>query len=139
MSKHSAFDYLSSIPLFADLSHDQLAAVGQASTELLLDAGQVLMREGDNAREMVVVGDGIIEVTRNGEHVADIGAGGFAGELGLLSGHPRNATVVTKTPVRLIHIDSRALSGLLADVPQLAVKLLPVVAERTMEFAATAP
>ena len=90
----------------------------------------MLMKEGDVAHEMVVVVEGTLEVTRGGRHVAEIGPGGFAGEMALLTRATRNSTVVASTPVVIVHIDGRSFSSLLDEVPQIAVNMLPVVASR---------
>lgn len=130
MAKNQYHDYLRQVPLFADLDKGELDHVSQAATDLDLEAGNVLMREGSMANEMVVVVEGMLEVTRDGQHVADIGPGGFAGEMALLTHSHRNSTVTTKTKCSLVHIDGRAFSALLHDVPELAVKMLPIVAGR---------
>lgn len=65
--------------------------------------------------------------------IATIGPGGFAGEMGLSTGSPRNTTVVAKSPTRVLHIDSRSFDGVLDDAPQTAVAMLPVVARRVVE------
>jgi CRP-like cAMP-binding protein len=132
MPHNEYHDYLRQVPLFSDLDSEELDIVGQAATDLDLEAGSVLMREGAIAYEMIVVVAGTLEVTRYGQHIADIGPGGFAGELALLTHAPRNSTVTAKTDVSLLHIDSRVFSTLLHDVPQIAVKMLPVVASRAL-------
>ena len=130
MAKNQYHDYLRQVPLFADLDKSELDHVSQAATDLELPPGNVLMREGSMANEMVVVVDGTLEVTREGEHIADIGPGGFAGEMALLTHSRRHATVTTKTACSVLHIDGRAFSALFEDVPELAVKMLPIVASR---------
>ena len=130
MAKNQYHEYLRQVPLFADLDKDELEHVSQAATDLDLEPGNVLMREGAMANEMVVVVDGVLEVTRDGEHIADIESGGFAGEMALLTHSHRNSTVTTKTKCSVLHIDGRSFSALLADVPELAVKMLPIVAGR---------
>lgn len=130
MAKHTYRDHLREIPLFADLDGDELDAIARVATELDLPAGKVLMREGEFAHEMFVVIQGTVEVTRGGAHIADIGPGGFAGEMALLTHAKRNSTVITKTAVDVIHIDGRSFSALLDEVPRIAVKMLPVVASR---------
>jgi CRP-like cAMP-binding protein len=130
MAKNQYHEYLRQVPLFADLDRDELEHVSQAATDLELEAGNVLMREGSMANEMVIVVEGTLEVTRAGHHVADVGPGGFAGEMALLTHSHRNSTVTTKTPCSVLHIDGRAFSALLDDVPELAVKMLPIVASR---------
>ena len=62
--------------------------------------------------------------------MADIGPGGFAGEMALLTRSHRNSTVTAKTACSVLHIDGRAFTALLSDVPEIAVKMLPIVAGR---------
>ncbi len=130
MKKNEYHTHLREVPLFAELDHDELDAVGRTATELQLEPGKILMKEGEVAHDMVVVLEGTLEVTRDGEHIADIGPGGFAGEMALLTRTTRNSTVRAKTPISVLHIDGRSFSSLLEDVPQIAVKMLPVVAGR---------
>lgn len=131
--KNQYHEYLKQVPLFADLDKRELDAVSQAATDLELEPGDVLMREGTMANEMVIVVDGTLEVSRDGEHIADIGPGGFAGEMALLTHSHRHATVITKTACSVLHIDGRAFSALLEDVPEIAVKMLPIVAGRVID------
>ncbi len=130
MAKHAYHDHLTPVPLFADLSEDELDAVARAATQLDYKPGKVLMREGEVAHEMFVVVEGTLSVERDGEHIADIGPGGFAGEMALLTHAHRNSTVIAKTPVSVLHIDGREFSRVVEGVPKIAAKLLPIVAER---------
>ncbi len=130
MKKNAYHAHLREVPLFAELDDDELDAVGRTATELQLGPGKTLMKEGEVAHDMVVVLEGTLEVTRDGEHIADIGPGGFAGEMALLTRTTRNSTVRAKTPISVLHIDGRSFSSLLEGVPQIAVKMLPVVASR---------
>jgi len=126
-------DFLRQVPLFAGLDDHELDAVDRTTTELNFPAGRVLLHEGRLAHEMFVVLDGTLEVTRDGEYIADIDTGGFAGEMALLSHSHRSSTVTAKTDVRLIHIDGREFATLLHEVPDIARKMLPVVASRVAD------
>ena len=130
MSSNAYYRHLRSVPLFADLSRRELEVVGQAATDLELPAGRVLITEGSSGHEMFVVTDGTLDVTADGEHLAEIGPGEFVGEMALLTHCPRNATVTATTDVTVIHLDGRAFSRILEEAPQIAVKMLPVVAGR---------
>jgi CRP-like cAMP-binding protein len=130
MARHAYHQHLTGIPLFSGLSEDELDAVAMSATQLDYSAGKVLMREGDLAHEMFVVLDGTLEVTRAVEHIADISAGGFAGEVALLAHTRRNSTVTAKTDVSVLHLDGRQFASLIQDTPTIAAKLLPVVAKR---------
>ena len=127
---HRHNDPLSQVPLFAGLSDHDLEHIHRIATTLGVREGEVLMEEGSTSHEMVVVLSGSLEVTRNGEHIADIGPGGFAGEVGLLCHKLRKSRVVVKQAGEVLHLDGRGFTGLLDDVPMLAVKMLPIVASR---------
>jgi CRP-like cAMP-binding protein len=133
MSHDRYHEYLRSVPLFSDLDDNDLSLIGAAVTDIDMPAGRVLMREGHAAHEMVIVVKGTLEVTRGGEHVADIEAGGFAGEMGLLAKSDRNSTVRAKTDVSVLHIDGRQFRTLLEDVPMMAVKMMAVIAGRAVD------
>ena len=132
MAKNEYHNHLREVPLFSGLDDDELDAVGLAATELRFEAGKVLMKQGDLAHEMLVVLEGTLEVTREGAHVADIGPGSFAGEMALLARTHRNSTVTAKTDVVALHIDGRSFVAVLEDAPEIAVKMLPVVAARVI-------
>lgn len=133
MSRNAYHEYLRAIPLFADVDEDDLDVIGSVVTELNVKAGEVLMRAGSSAREMVIVLDGELCVKLGDTEIATIGTGGFAGEMGLLANRSRNATVAAKTDTRILHIDSRSFDNVLHEAPQIAVKMLPVVAKRVVE------
>ena len=130
---HSYHAHLTQVPLFSDLDSDDLDVVARATTELDLKAGYTLIREGETAHEMFVVASGTLEVSRGGEHVADIGPGGFAGEMALLTHARRDATVTAKTDVTVLHIDGRSFGEVLEEAPMIAVKMLPIVASRVID------
>jgi CRP-like cAMP-binding protein len=133
VARKSHHEHLRKVPLFASLDAKELDAVGQTATELDFPAGNVLMTEGARAHEMYVLVDGTVEVTQGGEHVADVAAGGFVGEMALLAHTTRNSTVTAKTDITVLHIDGREFATLLTRVPTIASKMLPVVAGRVAE------
>jgi len=133
MAKNEYHEYLKRVPLFRDLDSGELDTVGAVVTDLRFNAGEVLIRQGAPAHEMFIVTVGQLEVTRDGEHIAEIGPGDFAGEMAVLARTQRNSTVTAKTDVEVLHIDGRSLQALFADVPEIAVKMLTVVAGRVIE------
>ena len=93
---------LKSIALFEEVGDEELAEIAPFATEVSVEEGRELVREGDFSYEFMAIEEGEAEVTRGGEHVADLGPGDFFGEMGLLERTLRNATVTAKTPVRLV-------------------------------------
>jgi len=132
MAKNEYHEYLRRVPLFRDLDGDELDSVGAVVTDLRFAAGEVLIHQGSPAHEMFIVTTGTLEVTRDGRHIAEIGPGDFAGEMAVLARTQRNSTVTATTDVEVLHIDGRSLQALFADVPEIAVKMLPVVAKRVV-------
>jgi voltage-gated potassium channel len=133
MAKNEYHEYLRRVPLFRDLDGDELDSVGAVVTDLRFSAGEVLIHQGAPAHEMFIVTTGTLEVTRDGQHIADIGPGEFAGEMAVLARTHRNSTVTAKTDVEVLHVDGRSMQALFADVPQIAAKMLPVVAKRVID------
>ena len=125
--------HLREVPLFAGLDDDELDELGRTATELDYEAGKTLMRQGERAHEMFVVIEGTVEVTRDGEHIAEVTSGGFVGEMAVLAHGSRSSTVTATTDVDVLHIDGRELGTLLQRVPSIAVKMLPIVARRVVE------
>ena len=95
-----------------------------------LEAGKVLVREGDFSYEFMAIEDGTAEVTRGGEHVADLGPGDFFGEMGLLEKTLRNATVSAKSAMRLVTLTGWDLRRVERTAPQAIERVRAVLEER---------
>jgi CRP/FNR family transcriptional regulator, cyclic AMP receptor protein len=119
-----------SVPLFASLDKADIRRVAQIADEIDADAGKELLHEGNFAYEFMVIQDGEAEVTRGGEHVADLGPGDFLGEIAALERGQRNATVVAKTPVCLIVMTARDVRHLADSIPSLGETLRSTARDR---------
>ena len=78
----------------------------------------------------MAIEEGEAEVTRGGEHVADLGPGDFFGEMGLLERTLRNATVTAKTPVRLVTLTGWDLKRVERSAPEAMERIRSVLEER---------
>jgi cAMP-dependent protein kinase regulator len=121
---------LRSLPLFADLSDDELSEVATFAQEISVETGRPLVREGDFSYEFMAIEEGEAEVTRHGEHVADLGPGDFFGEMGLLEKTLRNATVTAKTPMQLVTLTGWDLRRIERSVPQAVARVRAVLDAR---------
>jgi CRP/FNR family transcriptional regulator, cyclic AMP receptor protein len=121
---------LKSIPLFEEVGDDELAQIAPFATEVEVEAGRELVREGDFSYEFMAIEEGEAEVTRGGEHVADLGPGDFFGEMGLLERTLRNATVTAKTPVRLVTLTGWDLRRVERSAPEAMERIRSVLEER---------
>jgi CRP/FNR family cyclic AMP-dependent transcriptional regulator len=121
---------LKSIPLFEEVGDQELAQIAPFAQEISVDEGKVLVREGDFSYEFMAIEEGTAEVTRGGEHVADLGSGDFFGEMGLLEKTLRNATVTAKTPMRLLTLTGWDLRRVERTAPQAIERVRAVLEER---------
>jgi CRP/FNR family cyclic AMP-dependent transcriptional regulator len=121
---------LKSIPLFDEVGDEELAQIAPFATEVSVEQGRELVREGDFSYEFMAIEEGEAEVTRAGEHVADLGPGDFFGEMGLLERTLRNATVTAKTPVRLVTLTGWDLKRVERTAPEAMERIRSVLEER---------
>lgn len=118
-------EILGSIPLFADLTKRQLAKVAEACFEAQFAPGYVILQESERAaHQMLVITDGTARVVRRGRDVATVGPGDIVGEMSLIDGLPRSASVIAETYVEGIVLGADAFQQLLVDAPSLCKQLL---------------
>ena len=133
MSRGSANKILESLaqqPVFARCSKKELEAVSKLGASIVVEPGYVLTREGRRGYEFFVIIDGTASCTIDGERVGTMEAGDFFGEVALLDGGTRSATVVAETRMEVIVIDSREFSGMIGDAPSAARQIMGKLAER---------
>jgi cAMP-dependent protein kinase regulator len=95
---------LTAIPLFSDLSEEEARRLSAFATETSFAEGQILMRQGDYATELIMIDEGTADVIQDGNKIASLGKGDVIGEMGLLAHEPRNADVVATSPMRVIKL-----------------------------------
>jgi len=133
LRRSARIELLRRVPLFEHCSQAELRRIAQRVDELALPAGRRLTREGDPAREFLVLVGGSAEVSQRGKRLRVLGGGDFLGELALVAGTPRTATVTALTPVEVLRLTARDFRALMRDVPSLQLKVLQALASRLDE------
>jgi len=123
-------ELLAKVPLLAGLHRKDLEQVGRICDEVDIPAGRVVAREGEYASEFFVIVDGQVAVTRDGQHLRDLGPGDFFGELALLAKIPRTATVSCTSACRFLVLGTREFNSLISDHPSIQAAVLHAVAQR---------
>ncbi len=123
---------LGRVPLFSGLARKELTQLAKATEDLEVEAGKVLCREGETAREFFTIVEGEVEVTRGGDVIATLGPGEFFGEIGLFEHIPRTASVTAKSPLRFFVLHSQAFWGLLGHEPEVQASILRALAKRVL-------
>ena len=114
---------IAKIPLFAELTLDQRDQVAGMCQELEIEEGATLLREGDFGYAMFAITAGTAEVLKDGVVIRTLGAGDVFGEIAVLSGGRRTATVVAQTPMQLVTVLNRDVWRLEREAPDVGAAL----------------
>lgn len=129
-NSNEAVSLLKEVPLFSELTRKELEAIARAAKEVNHREGNVLAKEGDSGLGFFLIIDGTARVTVRGKPRARMGPGDFFGEISLLDGGPRTATVVAESPMRLLGLTQWVFKRLVEQNPAIATKVLKVMASR---------
>ena len=121
---------LGNIPLFERCSRRQLAKIASIAREAEYPAATAVVRKGEQGTDFFVVLDGEADVRTGARKLATLRAGNFFGEIALVTGSLRTATVTTGTPMRALVISNREFRKLLHDSPDLQFKVLQELGRR---------
>lgn len=121
---------LSQVPLFSGCSRRDLQTIARVVKDIDHAAGTVIAREGEPGVGLFVIVEGTADVTIGDKRKATLGPGDFFGEIALLDGGPRTATVTATSDVQLLGLTEWAFRGLMAEHPSIAVKTLQQMAAR---------
>jgi CRP/FNR family cyclic AMP-dependent transcriptional regulator len=130
MRKQDRVKQLRRIPLFEGCSKRDLGFLASEARVERLDAGQPLFVEGAPATEIYLILAGTVLVSRNGSQIAKVGVGESIGEIGLLLGKARNASVIAETPIEFLALGREPLKRAIDNVPGLGWKILETLATR---------
>ena len=124
---------LRSFPLFGDLDEYDLSQVARWVVEVRAAPGELLIEQGSMPYELFVIEEGTVDVVRDDEPLASLGAGDVVGEIALLARHRRMASVVARTPVRALALHVDALQELTEEMPELGDELRALMERRRAE------
>jgi CRP-like cAMP-binding protein len=130
VSQDDKITRLEEVSLFDGCTRRQLKRVAKIAEVIEVPAGSMLARKGDTGNEFFVILDGTARVELSAKRQVRLGPGEHFGEMSLLDGGPRSATVIADTPLRLLVIKRRDFSSLLRDVPDVTQNILVTLSKR---------
>ena len=130
LRKNAKIELLKRVPLFERCSRRELGQIAMLADELDLPSARDLTREGAGGFEFIILVEGEADVVRGVRVVNQLGPGDFVGEIALVSGKPRTATVKTRGPARVLVITASGFRTLMHDVPSIKDKVLAAVTAR---------
>ena len=130
MARDEKLEHLSRVPLFARMGRRELERLGQLADEVEVGVDRVLAQQGETGHEFFFVLDGRLTVLDGQRPIAHLGPGDFFGEIALLDGRPRTATVRSDGIARLLVVGHREFHALMDDFPSVRTAVLEAVADR---------
>jgi CRP-like cAMP-binding protein len=131
-------EMLQNVPLFAELGKKDLGRVAKIMVPRSAAAGEVIIKENDQAAGFFIITSGKVEVIRGdgtpqAEVLNTLGPGDFFGEMALFEGFPRVATVKAVEDTELMAMTRWDFTAEMKNHPQIAVSMLPVLVKRLRE------
>lgn len=126
-------DLLAQVPLFEGLSRRHLKQIAERADEISFREKETIVEAGQPGGTFFIIVEGEVRVVRGDRTIARAGPGEFFGEISLLDGGPRTASVIADTPVVAIRLFKASFDKVVREEPRVAGKILAVVARRLRE------
>jgi len=128
-------EMLKNVPIFSELGRRDLERLSRLMVPRTMRAGEVIIKEGDQAAGFFVISSGKVEVVRgvdsgNPQVLNTLGPGDFFGEMALFEGFPRNATVRATEDTECLAMTRWDFMAEMKNHPEIAVSMLPVLVRR---------
>jgi CRP-like cAMP-binding protein len=133
MASQDILECLSVIPMFEDLTHEQMLAVSKQTLLLTVEAGETVFREGDKGDFVCFVAEGLLAVVKSLEggkfaELTSLPQGSSIGEMAVIDDFPRSATVIARKPSQLITMTRSQFHRVVTENPEIGIKLLKGIA-----------
>jgi len=118
------------VPLFSELDSGHLDRIAGSVREKKVETGAILAHQDRRERDFMLMLDGAARVERDGKVLARLKAGDFAGEMSLIDGQPRSASVIAESPCVLLMVARHPFRKLMDSDPALERKILVTLCRR---------
>lgn len=123
-------ELLATVPLFEGLTRRELESILSAAKDVEVEPGKHIVEQGESGLGFHLILEGTCKVVVNGDEIVSLGRGDYFGEMSLIDGGPRSATVIAETRVRTLSLTSWTFLPLLDENPSIAKKLLIEMSRR---------
>jgi CRP-like cAMP-binding protein len=126
------------VDLFRDLSRAQLKRLANAASEVSHPPGKAVATEGGGALAFHLIIEGSATVSKDGRVLRTLGPGDYFGEISMIDGRPRSATVTALEPLKAVAIPHQDFEAVIDEDPEFARHLLKTLCARLREAEARA-
>lgn len=123
-------DLLRLVPLFRGMTDKSFDAIANLASEADYGAGDELVRQGTPGHEFIIIVTGRARVERDGKQIRELGPGDFLGEISLVDGSPRTATVTALEPIHAVTVGRDGFLDLIDRIPVFRLEVLNALTER---------
>jgi len=117
-------DLLKKVPFFSNLSQRHLREISKHADQVQVETGKVMAQQGKTGWEFIFIVEGKARVEKNGKVIRQLSGGDFFGEIALIDGKPRTATVTAETDMTVLIVHKTSFDHLLDTIPGLQKKIL---------------
>jgi small-conductance mechanosensitive channel/CRP-like cAMP-binding protein len=126
---------LQAVDFLRELNEEEMRILSAAVQVRHFGSGETLMRQGDAADAFFIIRRGVVEVSANGAdgrpvHLNELTRPAFFGEMALMTGEPRNATIRARTDVEVLEMTRDAFTELFRAHPEAAAQMSEIIAAR---------
>ena len=123
-------EFLGRVPIFASCTAEEIAAIAGVAQEGFFQPGQIIVTQGTPGQAFYMITRGRVEILRDGHSLGAFGPGDFFGEMSLLTGEVRSASIRVKEDAEFIVIDKESFRSTLVNNPSIAESLSKILSER---------
>lgn len=136
-SNDARIRHLQRVPLFSGFDEEELRRVAELSRIVEVPAGTAVTQMGEPGDSFFLIIDGTVTVRTPLGAASQLQPGDFFGEMSLLDGEPRSATIVATTDLRLLIVDRLHFWRLLEETPDLVRRILTILSRRVRRLEQT--
>jgi CRP-like cAMP-binding protein len=123
-------DLLRTVPLFAGMTDTAIESVRGLAREVEFVGGEQLVRQGDPGETFLVIVEGRARVDQDGDTLRELGPGDYLGEIALIDGGPRTASVTAMEPIRALMVERTEFRRLIDDFSAVRFDVLTALTQR---------
>jgi CRP-like cAMP-binding protein len=126
---------LRGVPLFQGMTDGAIDAIATLAQPTTFAAGETLVQEGEPGESFLIITEGRATVEQGGQQIRELGGGDFLGEISLIDGGPRTATVTAIEPIEALRIERDGFGRLMNEFPAVRYGLVSALTVRLREHA----
>ena len=122
--------FLKNVPLFSSMPPNELSYLANIAEETIFGAGQTIITQGEHGESLYLIIEGTVTVTQNGETIAQLAENDYFGEMSILDGEPRSASVKADTDCLLLRISKDDFYAILARYHDVSLHIIRTLTQR---------